>query len=178
MRKARDDHVLRIPGDGCGAADIARRSESEQKRNRIRLHHLGSVDQQRRQRKTHDVIDEKCGQHSRHHHRHRKHPVARLRPLENCPRKPRESARQPQVRDHDHHPEQQRERIVVDRLRSLPFVDHPEHDHRHRARQCRAGAIDAQVGNLTRTENEIGQGKDGYRDGVVGGHWHSMLIAP
>src|SRR5215469_9854325 len=62
MREARDDHVLRIARDSRGAADIARGRNAEQQWNWIYISCGGSLDYERRQRDTDDVVDEERGE--------------------------------------------------------------------------------------------------------------------
>jgi len=76
MCEAGDDHVLRVSGDRSSAADVARRRQTQQQRDRIDVGKFGRVDYQRREREAHNIVDEKRGEDAGHRDRHRKHAEA------------------------------------------------------------------------------------------------------
>ena len=63
------------------------------------------------------------------------HPLAR----------PGEESREPQIRDHDHHAEQQHDGVQVDRAVGLIQRQNVGSDHQARADDRRAGAVDAKT---------------------------------
>jgi hypothetical protein len=68
-----------------------------------------------------------------------------------------------QIGDDDHHAQQQRDRIEVDRVISLLGAQHAGADHQARAEQRRAGAIDAVNWNLADRDEGIGRAEDEHR---------------
>ena len=90
MREAGDDHVLRVAGDGRGAADVAGGRESKQERNRIDVRNFGGVDYQRRQRQAYDVVYEKRGEQAGRGDGHREHSESRPRAAQHRAREKRE----------------------------------------------------------------------------------------
>ena len=170
MREAGDNHVLRVAGDRRGAADVAGGRETQQKRDRIDARDFGRVDNHRRQREAYDVVYEERGEQAGRRYRHRQHPEARPRAAEQRAREKRERSRKAQVRHDDHHPEQQRNRVEVDRVLGCRFAERAGHDHRHRARQRGAGAIDARPRNLAERDHGVGQGEYDECQEVAGKH--------
>ena len=113
-RESPDQHVLRIAGDRCRRADVGGHRHREQIRHRIAAEGEGEVEHQRRQDQADRVIDEERGGDARHHDDGGEE---RDRPVRTC-RHPgggeREETGEPQVGDHDHHPEQEGDGVDVD----------------------------------------------------------------
>ena len=66
--KIADDHVLRIPGQGRGAADIRRHGDGEQIRDRVAFQPHGDVEDQRRHDQADGVVDQKRRERSGNKH--------------------------------------------------------------------------------------------------------------
>ena len=71
-----------------------------------------------------------------------------------------EEARKPQIGDDDHHAEQQRDGIEVDRLVGILERQGARCDHEAGADQGDAGPVDAQAGNPADREREIASDED------------------
>ncbi len=69
--------------------------------------------------------------------------------------------------DHDHHAEQQRDGVVVDRPEGVLERQGAEGDHRRPAQERDAGAVEPKAGNAAEREARIGQDQDrqGGEDG-------------
>ncbi len=65
--------------------------------------------------------------------------------------------------DHDHHAEEQRDRIEVDRADSVVEAERPERDHRRPAEEGDAGAVEPQPGDAADRKAAVGQRENGER---------------
>ena len=170
MREARDDHVLRVAGDGRGAADVAGGREAQQQRDGIDVGNFSGVDYQRRERQAYNVVDEERGEEAGRRDGHREHAEAGPRTAEQGAREISERAGQAQIRHYDHHPEQQRDRVEVDSAHGGGFAEGARHNHRNCARERRAGAIDPQPRNFAQRDHRVGQAENGEGQEMAGKH--------
>ena len=72
----------------------------------------------------------------------------------------REEAGKPQVRDHDHHAEQQNDGVVVDRGVGLVDGQHVGGDHQAGSDNGRAGAVDAEARKAADPKDQVRRGED------------------
>ena len=80
-------------------------------------------------------------------------------------------ARHFEMGDHDHHAEEERDRVDVDGVKRLLEAKGAEGDHRRPAEEGDAGPVEAQARNAARRDAQIGQDEDGQRG--EGGRSHS-----
>jgi hypothetical protein len=71
-----------------------------------------------------------------------------------------EEAGEPQVGDHDHHAEQQHDGLVVDRRVRLFHCKRGGGEHERRPDDRGAGAVDAEAGEASDGQDQIGGGED------------------
>ncbi len=79
--------------------------------------------------------------------------------------RPRKEAGQAKIGDHDHHPQQQGERVEVDRLVSILKGQRAAGDHQTGANQRRARAIDRQARDPADGQSQIARHEDRSRGG-------------
>ena len=72
--------------------------------------------------------------------------------------------------DHDHHAEEERDGVEIDRPERLLEAQGPKRDHRRAAKKCDPRAIEPESGNAARRDPDIGQDEDDERRGAVGSH--------
>ena len=131
---------------------------------------FGGVDYQRREREAYNVVDEERGEEAGRRDGHREHAEAGPRAAEQGAREKRERAREAQVCDDDHHPEQQSNRVEVDSALGGGFAERARHNHRDGARQGGAGAIDPRPRNFAERDHRVGQGENDEGQEVAGKH--------
>ena len=90
-------------------------------------------------------------------------------------RAPTEGARDLEVRNHDHHAEQQRDRVEVDGAEGFLQAQRAERDHRRPAQKGDAGPVEAQTGNAASRDAYIGQNED--RESGTAARGHSPIAA-
>ncbi len=69
-------------------------------------------------------------------------------------------AGEPQIRDQDHHPEQERDGGEIDRPHRLVERDGADCQHQRGANERAAGAVDVKAGQPPDRDDEIGRGED------------------
>src|ERR1700722_19993801 len=72
------------------------------------------------------------------------------------------------MRDHDHHAEQKRDRVEIDRAEGFLKAQGAKGDHRSAAEKGDAGAVEAQTRNAARRNADVGQDEDDERYGAFG----------
>ena len=87
-----------------------------------------------------------------------------------------EGARNLEMRDHDHHAQQKRDRVEIDGAESLLEAQGTDCDHRRAAEEGDASAIETQPWNAANGDANIGQREDDERGCAFGGH--SRAAAP
>ena len=163
VREAADDHVLRIASDRRDAADIGCQRYSQQIWDRIALQAANEIEHQRRHDQANGVVDEKGRERAGHDHNRQQQNNgmvgARHDPVVRQPKK----AGKAQVGDDDHHAEQQRDRVEIDRAIGVIERDDAKSDHQARAEERRAGAVEPVARQLADGHDQIGRRE--YGDG-------------
>ena len=171
-----DHHVLRVSGDRRHAAAIGSRRDRDQIGQRIaaeRTHHL---QHDRRHDKADRVIDQKGRQNARHQRHDDEQHERRMRMFDGEPAERPESAGHLEMRDHDHHAEQERDRIEIDGAKGFLEAQGTDRDHRRAAKKGDAGAVEPQAGNAANGDANIGQDEDDERRDAF--ECHSPPAAP
>jgi len=103
-------------GDGRGRTDVRRHRDGEQVGHRVAPQRERQFEDERREHETNRVVDEERGEHAgdRRYSREQRERVAR--PPHHPAAHLREEAGEAEIGHHDHHAEQQGERVEVDRL--------------------------------------------------------------
>ena len=81
-----------------------------------------------------------------------------------------ECARNLEMRDHDHHAEQKRDRVEIDGAEGLLEAQGTDRDHRRAAEEGDASAIETQARNAANGDANIGQRQDDERGCAFGSH--------
>ena len=158
-----DHHILRISGDRRHAAAIGRGRDRDQIGQRIaaeRTHHL---QHDRRHDETDRVIDQKGRQDARHHRYDDEQQERRMRIFDGERAKRPECAGHLEMRNHDHHAEQKRDRVEVDCAESFLEAQGPDRDHRRAAEESDARAVETQAWNPAYRDADIGQDQNDER---------------
>ena len=74
------------------------------------------------------------------------------------------------MRDHDHHAEEERDGVEIDRAERLLEAQRAKRDHRRAAKERDPRPIEPEAGNAARRDPGIGQDEDDERRGAVGSH--------
>ena len=160
LREAADQDILRVAGDRCGAADIGRHRHRQQAGHRVAPQPQGDVKDERHHHQADRVVQQEGGKGAagEDHGGEQLQRVmgARHDPAGDQP----EKAGQPQVGDDDHHAEQQRDGVEIDRARHLVDVEAAERQHQAGTDQRRAGAVEPETGQPADCDDDVGDGKD------------------
>ena len=158
--EAADHHVLRVAGDGGGAADVGCHSDRQQIRNGIAAELGGDFQDQGREHQTHGVVDEEGREESRNGDDGGEQENRPVRVFHHPGADQPEESGEAQVGDDNHHAEQQHDRVVVDSAIGLVHCDDVKREHQAGADDGCAGAIDAETGQTADGENQVRGGKD------------------
>ena len=79
-------------------------------------------------------------------------------------------ARDLEVRDHDHHAEEERDGVEIDRPKGVIEAQRAKRDHRRPAEEGDPRAIKPEAGNAARCDPDIGQDKNDERSSAFGSH--------
>ena len=169
-----DHHVLRIAGDGRHAAAVRRGRGRDQIGQRIAAEGSRHGQHDRRHDEADRVVDQEGREHAgkkRHRGEQGERPVGVL---------DRQRAQRPEgagdleMRDDDHHAEQQRDRVGVDGVKGVLKRQRAESDHRRAAEQGNAGAVEAQPRNAAGRQARVGQDEDRERSRARGIHRRTL----
>jgi hypothetical protein len=155
-----DEHVLRVAGGRRDRAEVGGGGEGEQVGERPHAQRRRHLEDQRRQREAHRVVDEEGGEQAGHDDEGGQELTGRPRPPRHRHARPAEEPGQLQVRDHDHHPEQQDDGAEVHHAEGLLRRDHVERDHEGGADHRRARAVQAQPGHAPQGDDDVGGAED------------------
>ena len=163
LRDAADDHILRVAGDGGGAADVRGHGGRQQIGHRIAAQPFHDLDHQRGEHEADRVVDEECRERAgdQHERRQQHEGVACFRhsPIVHQPKESGEA----QIGDDDHHAEQQRDGVEIDGPVGGIERQYAEPDHQARAEQRGAGAVEAKARQLADGDDQIGRREDRHR---------------
>jgi hypothetical protein len=139
----RDQDVRRIADQRRGAADVRGHDLDHDQRHRVDVERVGQQERDRHDQQDRRHVVEEGRQHrgghgKREHNRER--PAAR--PLACADREPRVDARRLRQPDHDHHADEQSDRVEVDRLDRLLLIERARQHDECRAQQGDLGAVD------------------------------------
>ena len=79
-------------------------------------------------------------------------------------------ARDLEMGDDDHHAQEQRDRVPVDRVKRVVEAHPADSDHRRAAEKGDAGAIEAQARNAAHRHPAVDEDEDDQGDEAFGGH--------
>ena len=172
LRQTADDHVLRIAGDRGDGADVGAHGDGQEVGHRVALHAKRQFRHQRRHHQADRVVDEEGREHAgRGRDGDQQRDRAAYMPCDIGVDDP-EEARDPEIRHHDHHAEQEHDGIDVDGGIGLLRRQHPDADQHRTAQEGRARAVDAVARQLADGDDRIGgdEHQKGERQGEIGAH--------
>ncbi len=169
-RQRADHHVLRIAGDGGDAAAIGGGRGRDEIGQRIAVQGANDLHHDRRHHEADRVIDQESRQNAGKD-RHCDQKDERRAGMVDGERAERpECAGHLEVRDDDHHAEQKRDRIEVDRVERVLEAQGAERDHRRAAEKRDPRAIETQAGNAAGGDSGIGENQDRESREAFQGH--------
>ena len=160
LRQGSNDHVLRIAGDRRHAAGVGRHGDGQQVGHRVSFQPHHEIEHQRSHDDANGVVDEERRKHAgdRDHRAEKDERMAR--PGDRPRRYKAEEARQAEVGDDDHHPEEERDRRHIDGRERLAEIEHVEGDHQAAAKERRAGAVQPIARQAADRHDHVGGGED------------------
>ena len=158
-----DHHVLRVSGDRRDAAAIGGGRDRDEIGQRIAVERADHLQHDRRHDETDRVIDQKGRQHARQHRHGDEQHERRAGVVDGDPAKRSERAGDLEMRDHDHHAEEKRDGVEIDRAESVLEAQRAKRDHRRAAEEGDPSAIKTQTRNPPDRDAHIGQDEDDER---------------
>ncbi len=162
-RQRPDHHVLRVAGDRRHAAAIGGGGDRDQIRQRIAVERADDLQHDRRHNEADRIIDEEGGQEPGQHGHGDQEDERRAGVVDRKRAERPECARNLEVRDHDHHAEEERDGVEIDRPEGVLEAQRPKRDHRRAAEERDPRAIEPEAGNAARRDPDIGQDEDEKR---------------